>query len=288
MVKKYSELYLDARRQLLAQMDEPDAANCARQLLMAASGKSMEAIVTDRNIYASEEIEQKLTDSVRRILSDEPLAYVLGEWDFYGMTLRVTPDVLIPRDDTAAVTELAIEHAIGLRREPRILDLCAGSGCIGLALARQIKNARVVLGELSPAALRVAKSNVAGQKLSGRITCMAVDAMQPAMPFLGKFDMIVSNPPYVTTAEMDTLPRSVKEFEPHMALHGGEDGLDFYRAIAANFTHALGPDGLLCLEFGMGQENGVARILQQAGYEIVQWKQDASQIIRAVCARKRG
>lgn len=284
MVKKYSDLYLDARKALLP-VDGMYAANMARELLCAASGKTAEAIIADRDLYASEEICARTEDFVKRHIDGEPTAYIIGEWDFYGMTLTVSKDVLIPRDDTMAVTELAIKKALFSPQNPRILDLCTGSGCIGIAIAKRVNDARVTLGDVSPDALKIAKKNVADQQLTARVTCMQVDAKKPAAAFLGKFDLIVANPPYVTTAEMEKLDDSVKRFEPHLALHGGDDGLDFYRAILENFTPVLNPSGYLCFEFGMGQEDAVCDLLQQHGYEVQELKRDNSYITRAVAAR---
>lgn len=284
MVKTYGELYYEAR---LALMDSEgaEAANVARELICAASGVAAADIIAGRELHATEEIARKIDAYLRRKLQGEPLAYILGEWDFCGMTLTITPDVLIPRDDTMAVTELAMKKALFLDQNPRILDLCAGSGCIGLAIAHRVKDARVTLGEWSPAAMQVAKKNIVDQKLTGRVSCMRVDAKKPASSFLGIFDLIVSNPPYVTKAEMEALQPSVREYEPHMALDGGEDGLDFYRAIVKNFTAALKPGGFLCFEFGMGQDAQVGRILEEHNYEIRQWKQDNNEITRAVMAQ---
>ena len=284
MVKTYADLYLDARKALLP-AEGMYAGNVARELVCAASGKTQEALIADRSLYASEEICQRVENFVRRHLSGEPTAYILGQWDFADMTLTVTPDVLIPRDDSMAVTELAIKRALFLPQNPRILDLCTGSGCIGLAVARRVKDAKVTLADVSPEALRVAKKNVADLHLGGRVTCVSADAKKPAAPFLGKFDLIVSNPPYVTTAEMEALDSSVKDFEPHLALHGGEDGLDFYRAIVQNFTPALRSGGFLALEFGMGQETAVCAILEAADYTILELKEDNSGIVRAVLAQ---
>lgn len=286
MVKKYIELYLDARSALREEYEE-QAGNVARQLLSAASGKTPEAIIADCNIYASEEIEATLKDYVARAQRGEPLAYILGQWDFMGMTLTVTRDTLIPRDDTMAVTELAIQAALHLRSGPRILDLCTGTGCIGLAVAQRVNDAKVVLGDVSPAAIRVARKNVQDLHLGGRVTCLPIDAMKPATAFLGQFDLIVSNPPYITDAEMEELPHSVSGYEPHLALRGGEDGLDFYRAITQNYSSALLPGGFLCFEFGMGQEEGVCRLLQDGGYEVISLRRDMSNVIRAVLARKK-
>ena len=284
MVKTYADLYLDARKALLP-LEGMYAGNIARELVCAASGKSQEALITDRALYASQEICDRAEDYVRRHLEGEPTAYILGQWDFFDMTLTVTPDVLIPRDDSMAVKELAIKKALYLPQNPRILDLCTGSGCIGLAVARRVKDAKVTLSDVSAAALRVAKKNVADLHLGGRVSCVPVDVTKPAAPFLGKFDLITANPPYISTAEMEKLDHSVRDYEPHLALHGGEDGLDFYRAIARNFTHALRPGGFLALEFGMGQADAVCSILGSWGYQILELRQDNSDILRAVLAQ---
>ena len=285
MVKRYSDLFLDARRALLP-TDGENAPFMARQLLAAASGKTQEAIVADRELYASETICARMEDYVRRHVDGEPLAYILGEWEFYGMRLTVTRDVLIPRDDSVAVAELAIKRALFLPQDLRVLDLCTGSGCIGLAVANRVKDARVTLGDVSPEALRVAKQNVQAQQLSGRVSCLRVDIRQPASAFLGKFDLIVANPPYVTTAELETLDDSVRRFEPRLALDGGADGLDCYRAILDNFTAALQPGGVICFEHGLGQEDAVAALLEAHGFTVLEHKRDNQYIMRAVAAQK--
>jgi release factor glutamine methyltransferase len=218
-------------------------------------------------------------------MDGEPLAYVLGEWEFYGMTLYVDKNVLIPRDDTCAVTSLAVKQGLFLEKDPRILDLCTGSGCIGLAVANRVKDARVTLADISRDAMAVAKKNIVRQHLTGRVSVVQADAMGKPPAFLGKFDMIVSNPPYITTKEMGELDHSVKDYEPHLALHGGDDGLDFYRAITKNYAAALKPGGFLCFEFGMGQGNDVCRILEQNGYTILERSKDYNGVERAVIAQ---
>ena len=223
--------------------------------------------------------------AVARLVTGEPLAYVLGEWDFYGLRLQVDKNVLIPRDDTCAVTELAINNALFLTETPRILDLCTGSGCIGLAIASRVKDARVTLADISKNALAVAKKNVTLSHLTGRVSCIQVDALSPAPAFLGKFDMIVSNPPYVTVGEMEELPASVRDYEPHLALCGGDDGLDFYRAITCNFKDALKDGGYLCYEFGEDQGDSVCRILEENGFTIIERKKDFNGRERSVIAR---
>ena len=286
MVKRYAELYLDARRALLP-TEGPAASNVARELLCAASGKTAEQLIMDRDNYASSEICEIVDSYVQRYLRQEPLAYILGQWDFYDMTLEVSSDVLIPRDDTMVVTELAIKKALFLQQNPRILDLCTGSGCIGLAIAKRVKDARVVLADISPEALRVARHNVQRQRLANRVSCIPLDAKKPATEFIGKFDLIVSNPPYITISEMAELEPSVREYEPHLALEGGVDGLDFYRSIIENYSSALQPGGFFCFEFGRGQENAVCELLTEAGFEILELRKDTAEIIRAVLAQKR-
>ena len=285
MVKKYSDLYLEARRALMTQEDAQTAGLMARNLIALYSGQSQEYILSNRELYASEEACDKTEKAVKRLLKGEPLAYVLGEWEFYGLPMYVNENVLIPRDDTVPVATLAINQAIFLPTAPRILDLCTGSGCIGLAVASRIQDARVTLADISKDALAVAKKNIARNKMTGRVSCVQANALAPAPAFLGKFDMIISNPPYITGADMPLLEDSVKLFEPHLALFGGEDGLDFYRSIAENFTSALKPGGFLCLEFGDDQGDDVCRILEANGYTILERTRDYNDRERAVLAQ---
>lgn len=288
MVKKLSQLYLEIRRQLAENEDKQTASLLARNLLCHITGKPQEQLLADLEMYASEAVCNEIDAAVRRVLDGEPLAYILGQWDFYGMTLYVNHHVLIPRDDTCAVTDMAIKQALYLKSSPRILDLCTGSGCIGLAIAHRMKDARVTLADISRETLAVAKKNIGAQKLTGRVSCVCADALDKPAPFLGKFDMIVSNPPYITSQEMTELPHSVKDFEPHIALFGGEDGLDFYRSIAKNYSQALKPGGYLCLEFGYGQGDAVCQILEHNGYTILERSRDYNDRERAVLAQYGG
>ena len=285
MVKQYGQLYLDTRHALLETEDAQTAGMMARQLLCHFSGKSPEAILADRDLYASEQVCRDMSRAVRRLLDGEPLAYVLGEWEFYGLPLRVTPDVLIPRDDTCAVAELAIRKALFLEQDPRILDLCCGSGCIGLAIASRVKDAKVTLADLSMEALAIAKENTGLNRLGGRVRCVQADATKKAPAFLGKYDMIVSNPPYVTGAEMQALPHSVKDFEPAMALYGGEDGLDFYRAILKNWRGVIRQGGMLMFEVGEDQAGSVKDLMRMAGLHDAQSVLDTRGVERVVTAK---
>ena len=285
MVKQYGTLYQDTRRALLETENAQDAGVLARMLICHVSGKDHARFLADRDLYAGEDIVEGVEKGLKRLLAGEPIAYILGQWEFYGLPMLVSPKVLIPRDDTCAVAELAIKQALFLDKDPRILDLCCGSGCIGLAVASRVKDAKVTLADVSLDALAVAKENTALNKLTGRVRCVQADALKPAFPFLGKFDLIVSNPPYITGQEMLELPVSVKDFEPHLALYGGEDGLDFYRAIAQNFAPALKPGGYLCFEFGMGQGDDVCQILTENGYTILDITRDYNSRERAVLAQ---
>ncbi len=285
MVKKYGDLYQDTRRALLATENVQDAGVMARMLVCHVAGMNQADFLARRDMYASEKVVKGVEDGLKRLLNQEPMAYILGQWEFYGLPLRVSPHVLIPRDDTCAVAELAIRQGLFLEKDPRILDLCCGSGCIGLAVASRVKDAKVTLADISPEALAIARENTALNKLTGRVRCVPVDALKPAFPFLGKFDLIVSNPPYITAQEMKELPRSVDEYEPHLALYGGEDGLDFYRAIAKNFAPALKPGGYLCFEFGETQGDDVCRILEENGYTILERTRDYNDRERAVLAQ---
>lgn len=284
----HRELYNRTRNALSQIETQQTASLIARDLICTFSGQTPEQMLSALEYGADPAVVSKVEDGVRRLLNDEPLAYILGEWEFYGLKLFVSPDVLIPRDDTCAVAELAINRTLFLEKDPRILDLCCGSGCIGLAVASRVKDARVTLADISKEALAVAKKNIAQNKLGGRMSIFQVDARKKAPNFLGKFDMIVSNPPYITGEEMKQLPRSVDAFEPHLALYGGEDGLDFYRAILANFTPALKPGGCVCFEFGMGQGDAVCRLMEENDYTVLERKRDYNDRERAVLAQYSG
>ena len=281
----YHDLFR-ATRETLRQVDGENAEFTARQIVAAATDRTITQLVADFPLMVFRRDREKVNEVTRRHLEGEPLAYILGKWEFHGLTLTVTPDVLIPRDDTEALADLAIHQAMLLPQNPRILDLCAGSGCIGLAIAARVKDVRVTLGEISAEAIRVAKRNIQDNHLTGRVSCLQLDAREQPPKFLGRYDMIVSNPPYVTAAQMEMLDKSVKDYEPRLALYGGQDGLDFYRAIVRNYTPVLKPGGYICFEFGMGQEADVCHILMEQGYELGKIARDSGERARAVLARK--
>lgn len=224
---------------------------------------------------------EALTD---RRLGGEPLAYVLGEWDFYGITLRVTPDVLIPRSDTERLCELAIERVHG-QTAPQVLDLCSGSGCIALALLHEVRTAQAIAVDLSPDAVAVANDNAARLGLQDRYQCVIGSALEPPpAAYCDRFDLMVCNPPYITAEEMGELDHDVADFEPHLALYGGPDGLDFYRTIMKTWRYAVKPGGQLLFECGWKQGEDVAAICRQAGLTDVQVETDYAGVPRIVCA----
>ena len=285
MVKTYSQLYLDSRRALLQTEDTQSAGFIARNLLCHVSGKTNEEILTHSQTYASQEVCDAMDAYVKRVLLGEPLAYILGQWEFYGLPMFVNRNVLIPRDDTCAVVDLVLKHADATCPNLRILDLCTGSGCIGLAIASRLTQAKVTLADISKEALSVAKRNITANQLSARVSCFQTDALEAPNAFLGSFDGIVSNPPYISAQEMAQLPHCVADYEPHLALFGGEDGLLFYRNIIENYTHILKPGGFLAFEFGMGQGDAVCNLLERKGYTILERSSDNNEIERAVIAQ---
>lgn len=280
MAITYSNLYLDIRAQLRKSGVEAATLE-ARELVCFGTGKTKEELTRDGSLYASPDTERRVRELVERHLGGEPVAYLIGEWEFYGMPLDISADVLIPRPDTEVLVEQALAY-LRTAGECRVLDLCAGSGCIGLALAAHAPGTRVVLGEYSDAALKICRQNIRRNGLSGRVVPIQVDALARPERALGEFQCIVSNPPYIPRADIETLDGSVKDYEPHMALDGGEDGLDFYRSIAQQWKDALLPGGRLYFEVGIGQADDVLRIMRKEGFGDIQIVKDLAGIPRVV------
>lgn len=278
------ELYRSAYTRLAQCEQEPIADMYARQLIGFVIGKTYAQYLAERDREATSAECRACEQALQRLIAGEPLAYILGEWSFYGLDLFVDENVLIPRDDSCALAQLAIEEAV-LPQNARVLDLCTGSGCIGLAVAVHRKDAQVVLADISEPALAVARKNVERLQLASRVQCAHCDALDAPPGKLGQFHMIVSNPPYVTTAQMQTLERSVVDHEPHLALHGGEDGLQFYRAIVKNFLSALHAGGYLAFEYGEGQGDAVCAMLEKGGFTVLRRAEDFQGRQRACLAR---
>jgi release factor glutamine methyltransferase len=277
----YNNLYLDARRQL-RQAGVEAAQLEARELLCFAAEKERKHLFRDMNLYVSDHVERRFQELMERRLSGEPVAYIIGEWEFYGLTLDICRDVLIPRPDTETVVDRGILFVKDLPEGTRVLDLCAGSGCIGLAIASNCPNTRVILADWSEDALRVCRQNVRRCDLTAQVSTTRVNALEPAPSALWDFDLILCNPPYIPTGDWDGLDHSVRDYEPRMALDGGEDGLDFYRAIASGWKPALRPGGKLVFEIGYDQAPAVVQILAEQGYEEVHSYQDPGEHWRVV------
>ena len=280
MAITYNNLYLDLRQRFhKAGMADPTLE--ARELVCCAAGKSREELSRDGRLYVPAAVEQQVERLAQRHLEGEPVAYLIGEWEFYGLPLDISESVLIPRTDTEVLVEQALSRLQGVS-EPRILDLCAGSGCVGLALAKHLPGSRVVLGELDEGALRICRQYFRRNDLTGRVVSLQMNALEKPPAHLGEFDAIVSNPPYIPDGDIAGLDVSVRDYEPHLALKGGEDGLDFYRAICAQWRTALRADGRLLFEVGIGQADDVLRIMRSCGFGDVEITPDLNGIPRVV------
>ena len=280
MAITYNDLYLEIRRQLRA-ADSGDPTLESRELVAFACGKTKEELLRDGRLYVTPEVEARVRALVQRHLDGEPTAYLIGEWEFYGLPLDISRDVLIPRPDTEVLAGLAIDF-VKTQGACRVLDLCAGSGCIGLAVASQCPESRVVLGELSEGALRICRQNIRRNGLSGRVVPMQMDALAPPPAQLGEFRCLVSNPPYIPAGDIPGLDPSVRDYEPHMALDGGADGLDFYRNLAREWKNALTVGGKIFLEVGIGQADDVLRLLRAQGFGDLEITKDLNGIPRVV------
>lgn len=280
MAITYNDLYLEIRRQLRA-ADSGDPTLEARELVAFACGKTKEELLRDSRLYVTPEVEARVRALVQRHLDGEPTAYLIGEWEFYGLPLDISRDVLIPRPDTEVLAGLAIDF-VKTQGACRVLDLCAGSGCVGLAVASQCPESRVVLGELSEGALRICRQNIRRNGLSGRVVPMQMDALAPPPAQLGEFCCLVSNPPYIPAGDIPGLDPSVRDYEPHMALDGGADGLDFYRNLAREWKNALTVGGKIFLEVGIGQADDVLRLLRAQGFGDLEITKDLNGIPRVV------
>lgn len=281
MATTYNNLLLDSRAQL-KRAGVDNAQLESRELLCYAADKTREQLYRDMSLYASSELVRRMEELVQRRLNGEPVAYIIGEWEFYGVSLDISDDVLIPRLDTEVLAERAILKAREAGREARVLDLCAGSGCVGIAVATNAPECRVVLGEFMEGALRVCKQNVRRNSLNARVSCMAVNALESPASALWDFDVIACNPPYIPTEDIKGLDAGVRDFEPHIALDGGADGLDFYRVIASKWKSALRLGGTLIFEVGIGQAAAVEDIMAQNDFEKICTTADTQGIWRVV------
>jgi release factor glutamine methyltransferase len=254
----------------------------ARLLIAHALGIDRAALMTDgaRALSAG---EMKAIDALAaRRLKHEPVSRIFGSKEFWSLSLTVTPDVLVPRPETETVVEAAIDTLLPMKQEKlRILDIGTGSGALLLALLRELPNATGIGTDISAAALEVARMNAERNALAARCTFIACN-IAAGVP--GTFDLIVSNPPYIAHGEIVTLAPEVRDYDPSLALDGGGDGLDGYRAIAAQVRPLLAQGGRLIVELGAGQEGAVRALFTKAGLKVVTVKEDLASISRALSA----
>ena len=280
MATTYNNLYMDIRQEL--HRSGIDAATLeARELVAFAAGKTRQELLRDSRLYVPQDVEERARALMRRHLAGEPLAYLIGEWSFCGMDLDVNESVLIPRTDTEVLAEQAIGFVKTLD-EPRVLDLCTGSCCVGLAVAKFCPGSHVVLGELMEDALRVCRQNIRRCGLTAQVMPWQVNALDGPPPRFGEFDCIVSNPPYIPDGDIAGLDVSVRDYEPMTALKGGDDGLDFYRAISDKWRTTLHPGSRLYFEVGIGQADDVLRIMRAHGFGDIEVVPDTAGIPRVV------
>lgn len=277
MADSIFEAYNKCKKELLDAGIE-DCVFEAKQIIKHITGFSNAQILAGYTKKLTQFQQNNLTAIIKQRKVRYPLQYILGKWSFYGREFTVGPGVLIPRADTETLIDKAVE-LLGDKKSPKILDLCAGSGAIGITLALLKKDSEVSLLEKYNEAARYAYKNIID------------NGAENAMLYEGdvltgdqsdkKYDLIVSNPPYINSEDMKTLQPEV-QFEPTTALEGGEDGLDFYKAIIKNYKDSLNIGGSMAFEVGIGQADAVAKLLESAGFSNVGKRQDLGEIDRVV------
>ncbi len=281
MAKTYNDIYIETRKKLKA----ADIEGCeleARLIVAHAAGKTIAQLIRDLPLYAGPGLAKEAAALTERRLAGEPVAYITGSWEFYGVELAVSQDVLIPRPDTEVMVQAAIDLFTGKNGRPRILDLCAGSGCIGCALAVKMPGSTVILADNDLKALSLCRKNVEKNDLGSRVLCVEADASRKPPMLLGKFDLVVCNAPYIPSGEIETLDASVKDYEPHAALNGGEDGLDIIRSVIRLWSSVLKERGTLMLEIGEGQAPAVMTLMEKAGYAGIEALEDTAGTPRVI------
>lgn len=244
-----------------------DSPRLSAELLMShVLGVPRIKLYTDYQRQLADAELTRMRELVKRAGEEEPIAYLTGVAHFFSLEFFVTRDTLIPRPDTETLVEQVLslfKHNVGFST-PRVLDLCSGSGCIACAIAAQHKATEVIAIDLSPGAVEIAKKNVEHLKLAERITVLQGDLFAPLTGYADPrpFDVIVANPPYIASAQMLTLPRNVRDYEPHLALEGGPDGLDVHRRILGSAADRLLPHGRIFLEIAFDQEESSLKMIE--------------------------
>ncbi len=270
------EAYNDCKRQLQAAGIE-DYVFEAKCIIRHITGYTNAQILTKYTQPLNEFQQNNLTAIIKQRLIRYPLQYIIGKWNFFGREFFVGPGVLIPRSDTETLIDVCLE-SIKNRKNPRVLDLCAGTGCIGMTIKGERNDSDVTLVENYDEALSFTNKNAKHNNLDVKIVRGDVLKTEGAE---GLYDLIVSNPPYITDEDMKDLQPEVK-FEPNTALEGGVDGLKFYRHIAKEYKKHLAKDGIMAFEVGINQAEAVAQIMKENGFENVSTRKDYCEIDRVV------
>ena len=284
MAKTYSQLYIDIRRRLRDAGIEAYGLE-ARLMVAHAAEKTPAKLLQDLSLYTSDKVSEMAESFLERRLAGEPVAYITESWEFYGLPMEITRDVLIPRADTEVLVDTALSLLRGRKNDARVLDLCTGSGCVGCAIAHELPASRVVLIDNSPEAVNLAKRNAALNGLDDRVLCVEADINEQPPIRLGSFDMIVCNPPYIRTDEIPSLDISVRDYEPVWALDGGSDGLEFYRAVLKRWKDLLRSASHLIFEVGETQADDVVKLMRLAGFKGLEKVPDTAGIERVVFGR---
>jgi release factor glutamine methyltransferase len=258
----------------------------AQTLLAEALGQDRTHLIINFNQQVSEEVQSKFQAMIRRRATHEPLQYITGRQAFFGLDFEVTPDVLIPRPET----ELIVEETIRLAQQntilnPMIVDVCAGSGCIAVSLARELNGARVIASDISVPALRVARRNAARHGLEHQVHFVASDLLD-ALAEENFADFILSNPPYVSEEEMPTLQCEVRDWEPHLALTDSRDGLSFYRRLLKDAASRLKPGAYLICEMGYTQSESIVGMIDRKVWAEPRLLDDLQGIPRTIVLQK--
>jgi release factor glutamine methyltransferase len=251
-----------------------------------------EALGLDR-IKLIVEAQRPLTDDelsryralIKRRRASEPMAYILGRREFFALPLVVDRRVLIPRPDTEVLVETALDGTRERHLYGRMLDLCTGSGCVAIAFAKERPTWRITAVDLSPDAASVARENVRRAGVAHHLAILEGDLFAP-LPADAKFELITANPPYIPSGDIAGLDADVRDFEPHLALDGGADGLEITRRLVREATRYLTPGGLLALEGGFDQAPEVAALLAEHGFDEIARRKDMAGIERVVSGRR--
>jgi release factor glutamine methyltransferase len=245
----------------------------------ALSATRIELIVHSRRVLDADELG-RIRTLVQRRRAHEPIAYILGEREFYGRVFRVDRRVLVPRPDTETLVAVAIERTRALSMSMRALDLCTGGGCVAITLARERPTSSVVACDVSPEALAVARDNAL--RLGAYNIAFRAGDLYSAIEPGSRFDLVTANAPYIPAGEIASLPPDVRNFEPLLALDGGEDGLRIVRSVVLQAPEYLRAGGLLAVEVAAGQAPSVAELFERASFGQVQVRRDYGRIERVV------